>query len=134
LTTDERFFVPEGTRVLSGPIGIIPTRLLFALCLLFEKLECVSYACVVQGKFNRPNAEDERAHLVVEVVMVESHPKRFIDILPDIEQVVKRNYAYDPDRPVDVLEVGKNGPFKAPLKGSQLFFQFPLLDKPVGTS
>jgi SseB protein C-terminal domain len=113
---------PKGTKLLSGPAPRIPTKLLFALAALFEDLQCVSEAFIVQVKFERPDDVVEVPHLILQVRMNPAVSTSFADIVPQIGQTVEGNFGI-PDTPVDFIEVGQDEATEHPLQGSQLFYK-----------
>jgi hypothetical protein len=116
-------FFPKGTQVLSGAPATIPVKFLVALGTYFEALGFVSEASIVQVQFTDPGRDKEKPHLAVEVQLNEGSSGRYAEILPEIEQVIKRNYPSYPVRPVDLIEIGREGALPKPLSGSQLFFK-----------
>jgi hypothetical protein len=115
--------LPEGSQVRSGAPAILPVKLLSALGVLFEDLGCVSEAYVVFVQFTRPDSSTDQPHLALQIRMRDDAPMRFSELLLRMEETVKKSYPH-PERPIDILEIGKDPALKGPFSGAQLFCKF----------
>jgi hypothetical protein len=115
-------YLPEGAEIHTQVIPVIPGRLIFALGRLFETLGYVSKAFIVQVQIIRPGENAESPHPAIEIELLTAQQSRFSTILPQIEDVVRLNYPYNPDKPVDIFQIGHNAVLKKFLANSQLIY------------
>lgn len=117
-----RFTLPEGSQVRSGAPAILPVKLLFSLGVLFEELGCVSEAYVAFVQFTGPDSSTEPPHLALEIRMREDTPMQYSELLLKMGETIKKSYP-NPEKPIDILEIGAKSTLKGPFSGAQLFYK-----------
>jgi len=121
----QRPVVPKGGQIRSGTPAALPVKLLHALGVLFEELGCVSEAYIVLVQFVRPDSGIEPPpHFALEIRMSDGSHYLFPHILSKIQETIGTSFPYNPNSPVDIVEIGKDSTVKEPLNGSQLFCKF----------